>query len=72
MFVFRRRDPQQPVAFKAPLHPITTGLFVAACAMTVVATVWNNLTNSLIGYAILLAGVPACLYWQRKNRRSAA
>jgi APA family basic amino acid/polyamine antiporter len=72
LFVFRRRDPQQPVAFKAPLHPITTGLFVAACAMTVVATVWNNLTNSLIGYAILLAGVPACLYWQRKNRRSAA
>ena len=72
LFVFRRRDPQQPVAFKAPLHPITTGLFVAACAMTVVATVGNNLTNSLIGYAILLAGVPACLYWQRKNRRSAA
>jgi APA family basic amino acid/polyamine antiporter len=34
----------------------------------VVATVWNNLANSLIGYAILLAGVPACLYWQRKNR----
>ena len=72
LFVFRRRDPRQPVAFKAPLHPITTGLFVAACAMTVVATVWNNPTNSLIGYAILLAGVPACLYWQRKNRRSAA
>jgi basic amino acid/polyamine antiporter, APA family len=72
LFVFRRRDPHQPVAFKVPFHPITTGLFVAACAITVVATVWNNLTNSLIGYAILLAGVPACLYWQRKNRRSAA
>ena len=71
LFVFRRRDPSQAVAFKAPLHPLTTGLFVAACALTVVATVWNNLANSLIGYAILLAGIPACLYWQRKNRRSA-
>jgi APA family basic amino acid/polyamine antiporter len=68
LFIFRRRDPDQKVAFKAPLHPITTGLFVAACAITVVATVWNNPINSLIGYAILLAGVPACLYWQHKNR----
>jgi APA family basic amino acid/polyamine antiporter len=71
LFVFRRRDPDQPVAFKVPLHPLTTGLFVAACALTVVATVWNSLANSLIGYAILLAGVPACLYWQRKNRSAA-
>ena len=72
LFVFRRRDPNQKVAFKAPLHPITTGLFVAACAITVIATVWNNPVNSLIGYAILLSGVPACLYWQRKKRRAAA
>jgi APA family basic amino acid/polyamine antiporter len=72
LFVFRHRDPGQQVAFKAPLHPFTTGLFVVACAITVVATVWNNPKNSLIGYAILLAGVPACLYWQRKNRSSAA
>ena len=72
LFVFRRRDPDQRVAFKVPLHPITTGLFVAACALTVIATVWNNLSNSLIGYAILLAGIPACLYWQRKNGRGAS
>jgi basic amino acid/polyamine antiporter, APA family len=72
LFVFRRRNPNQQVAFKAPLHPFTTGLFVAACALTVIATVWNNPVNSLIGYAILLAGVPACLYWQRKSRRAAA
>jgi APA family basic amino acid/polyamine antiporter len=72
LFVFRRRDPDQAVAFKAPLHPFTTGLFVAACALTVVATVWNNPVNSVIGYAILLAGVPACVYWQRKKRRAAA
>ena len=72
LFVFRYRDPDQPVAFRAPLHPLTTGLFVAACAITVVATVWNNPKNSLIGYAILAAGIPACLYWQRKNRTAAA
>jgi APA family basic amino acid/polyamine antiporter len=72
LFVFRHREPDQPVAFKVPLHPLTTGLFVAACAITVVATVWNNPINSMIGYAILLAGIPACLYWQRKNRAGPA
>jgi APA family basic amino acid/polyamine antiporter len=72
LFIFRHREPGQQVAFKVPLHPFTTGLFVVACAITVVATVWNNPANSVIGYAILLAGVPACLYWQRKNRTAAA
>jgi len=72
LFVFRRREPDQAVAFKAPLHPLSTGLYVIACAVTVIATVWNNPRNSLIGYTILLAGVPACLYWQRKNRTAAA
>ena len=71
LFVFRRRDPAQAVAFRTPLHPLTTGLFVIACFMVVVATVWNNPANSLIGYAILAAGVPACLYWQAKKRRAA-
>jgi APA family basic amino acid/polyamine antiporter len=71
LFVFRRRDPGQAVPFKVPGHPFTTGFFVFACWTVVVATVLNNPINSLIGYAILAAGVPACLYWQRKNRRAA-
>jgi APA family basic amino acid/polyamine antiporter len=69
LFVFRRRDPGQAVSFKTPLHPFTTALFVGACFITVVATVWNAPVNSLIGYAILAAGVPAFLYWRRANRK---
>ena len=72
LFVFRRRDGAQSPGFSAPLHPFTTGLFVAACFLVVVATVFSNPLNSLIGYAILAAGVPACLYWQAKKRRAAA
>jgi basic amino acid/polyamine antiporter, APA family len=71
LFVFRRRNPGQDVFFKAPGHPFTTGFFVLACWTVVVATVVNNPVNALIGYAILAAGVPACLYWQRKNRAAA-
>jgi APA family basic amino acid/polyamine antiporter len=71
LFVFRRRDGGRSPGFETPLHPFTTALFVAACFITVLATVISNPANSLIGYAILAAGVPACLYWQRKNRVSA-
>jgi APA family basic amino acid/polyamine antiporter len=72
LFVFRHRNPGQKIAFRAPLHPFTTGLFVLACFVTVIATVANNPVNSLIGYAILAAGVPACLYWQRKKREASS
>jgi APA family basic amino acid/polyamine antiporter len=41
---------------------------VLACFTVVAATVYNSPVNSLIGYAILLAGVPACLYWQARKR----
>lgn len=72
LFVYRRRDREGQAGFRVPGHPLTTGFFVAACFVVVVATVVANPVNSLIGYAILLAGVPACLYWQRRNRKFAA
>jgi APA family basic amino acid/polyamine antiporter len=67
LFVFRRQDAGK-ASFAVPFHPWTTLLFVAACAVIVAATLYNNPVNSLIGFAILAAGVPACLYWQRKGR----
>jgi len=67
LFVFRRRDPPAE-GFRAPGHPVSTGLFVVACAVVVIATLLSNPVNSLIGFAILLAGIPACRYWQRTNK----
>jgi APA family basic amino acid/polyamine antiporter len=72
LFVFRHRNRADNVPFEVPGHPFTTGFFVLACWTVVIATVLNNPINSVIGYAILAAGVPACLYWQRKNRRALA
>ena len=66
LFVFRRRDPSSG-GFRAPGHPFTTGLFVVACILVVIATVASNPLNSAVGFLILLAGIPACRYWQRKN-----
>lgn len=67
LFVYRRRAIGEHSGFSAPGHPLSTGLFVVACFLVVVATVWNNPVNSLIGYAILAAGIPAFLYWRRAN-----
>ena len=67
--VFRRKFASESGGFRAPGHPVTTGLFVLACFLVVVATVLNNPVNSLIGYAILLAGIPAFLYWRKANAR---
>jgi APA family basic amino acid/polyamine antiporter len=69
LFVFRQRGESEGEAglFRAPGHPFTTGLFVAACALIVLATVWNHAANSAVGFAILLAGIPFCLYWMRRR-----
>lgn len=70
LFVFRKRDPVD-AGFQAPGHPYSTGFFVLSCALVVIATVASNPLNSAIGYLILLAGIPACRYWQRKSRTRA-
>lgn len=73
LFVFRHRDRDtMEGGFRTPGHPFTTGFFVAACVLVVVATVFNHPVNSAIGFLILLAGIPACRYWQRRNEREAA
>ena len=66
VFVFRSRSGAGEASV-APGHPFTTIVFVTACVLVIAATVWNTPIKALIGYAILLAGVPAFLYWQRKN-----
>jgi APA family basic amino acid/polyamine antiporter len=72
VFIFRRRDPAGDATFKVPGHPFTTALFVAACWLVVLSTVYKYPFNSAIGFLLVLAGIPACYYWlsqQRKDRR---
>jgi APA family basic amino acid/polyamine antiporter len=69
IFVIRRRERAlgiETTGFRAPWHPWTTGAFVLACAVVVGASFWAYPINSLIGYALLLVGVPPYLYWRRK------
>jgi len=66
LFVFRRR--QGPAAsFRTPGHPATTLFFVAACFLVVINTVYSYPANTVIGLAILLAGVPIFFMWRRRT-----
>ena len=66
IFIFRRRGGETPT-YRVPGHPLTTGLFVLACAAIVASTLAAFPANSLIGIGILLAGIPVYSYWSRAN-----
>ena len=72
IFVFRRRKENRETAetnaiTSVPGHPVTTGLFVVICWLVVINTVYKYPENTLIGLAILLAGIPAYFFWQRRK-----
>ena len=72
LFVFRKRTERgdgSGAIFRAPGHPLTTAFFVAACAAVVAATIYREPLNSAAGLLILLAGVPAFLFWRTRQRR---
>ena len=71
LFTLRWREargaPASAAGFRAPWHPLTTAGFIAACLAIVGCSFWAYPVNSLIGYAILLMGVPPYLYWRRRR-----
>ena len=70
LFVLRRHNPAH-AGYRAPLHPWSTGAFVAACAAIVACSLWSYPLNSLAGFAILLLGVPPYLFWRRQAEATA-
>ena len=67
LFIFRRRNPQ-PSASSMPGHPYTTALFCLACTGVVANTIYTFPENTLIGMAILAAGVPMYYIWRWTSR----
>ena len=70
IFVFRRREPQHD-GYGVPGHPITTAGFIAASWLVVGNTIYRYPANSLIGMAILAAGVPVYFLWSVRQKGSA-
>jgi APA family basic amino acid/polyamine antiporter len=68
IFVFRKRERLPANATRTPGHPFTTLLFVAACWLVVINTIIRYPSNTLIGIAILAAGVPAYFFWSKRSQ----
>jgi APA family basic amino acid/polyamine antiporter len=68
VFVFRRRE-NDAGAIRVPGHPITTLVFVAVCWIVSINTVYRNPRDTLIGFAIMLAGIPAYWFWRWRSSK---
>jgi basic amino acid/polyamine antiporter, APA family len=73
VFVLRARERRvgaAPSGFRAPGHPWTTGAFILACVLVVASTFWSYPRESLVGYGLLVLGLPPYVYWRRANARA--
>lgn len=68
IFIFRKRESTTGIT-RVPGHPLTTILFIAVCALVAVNTIYRYPENTLIGIAIMIAGIPAYLFWRRRSSR---
>jgi basic amino acid/polyamine antiporter, APA family len=72
IFVFRRRAAHGAMTasagFRVPGHPVTTVAFIAICWWVVANSLYRYPRNSLIGFALLLAGIPVYWAWDRRIR----
>lgn len=67
IFVFRKRHERGRV--RVPGHPFTTIAFIAACWLVVGNTIYRYPANTLVGLAILFAGVPVYWFWNMRRNR---
>jgi APA family basic amino acid/polyamine antiporter len=65
--LFRLRRQDKAGGIRVLGHPFTTMLFVAICWIVVANTIYRYPANTLIGLGILLAGIPAYLFWKWRN-----
>jgi basic amino acid/polyamine antiporter, APA family len=79
LFVFRRRQargklkrsgsavPSARRFARMPGHPVTTVFFIVASWLVVLDTIYKYPGDSLVGLAIVLAGIPAYFFWGRRQ-----
>jgi APA family basic amino acid/polyamine antiporter len=71
VFILRRREPNTPRPFKALGYPLAPGFFVVASAVMVVREILTNTQSTMVGLAVIGAGVPIYLVFSARARRRA-
>jgi APA family basic amino acid/polyamine antiporter len=75
VFRLRRRHPveaRDPGAFRLPGHPLVPALFVAAALLVVASAIQSNPKRSAVGAALLAAGIPVYVYYDRRMASKSA
>jgi APA family basic amino acid/polyamine antiporter len=70
IFTFRWREPNAPRPYRVWGYPIVPLLFVVASAILLYYTFTDNVVNSAVGIAVILAGVPFFYGFARKRSAS--
>lgn len=70
LIVLRRREPHLARPFRVPLYPLPPLLYVAILAWYLGNLLVNRFTYSMVGIAIVLAGLPFYWYWTRRTART--
>ncbi len=66
VFVLRRKQPGKERSYKTWGYPLVPFLFVASCSVIFINIIFTQPWESLIGLALLGAGLPAYFYWRRR------
>jgi len=70
LFVLRKRaGAGLAQGYRVPWHPFTTVLFILVCWLVVGNTIYRYPRNTLVGYSILLLGLPAYAFWNSRRSR---
>lgn len=72
VFVFRRRMPDVPRAYRTLGYPVVPIVFLLVAGWVIVNTVIATPGRAFAGIGLMLAGLPFYWYWSRPSRRRMA
>ena len=69
VLVLRRKRPDMPRPIKTIGYPVVPVLFVIMAAAIVVPALYNSPRESLMGLALIFAGLPFYFHWRKQRAR---
>ena len=68
VLVLRRKRPDLARPYKTIGYPVVPVLFVIMAAAIVISALYNSPRESLLGLALILAGLPFYFHWRKQHR----
>jgi APA family basic amino acid/polyamine antiporter len=67
VLVLRRKRPDLPRPYRTLGYPLVPVLFVVMAAAIVISTLYNSPRESLLGLALIFAGLPFYFHWRKQR-----